>query len=210
MSNELAKCKSCGTIYNSKHYHVCDKQIRPKGYTQGVLDYFNSRTPTQLPKEIFPEMSEISKSEATTHGFADTPFKTSEGHLDAKATPNPQPEATKSPTGSLRLNNGKPEMSQLDPEFLMEMAAHMTKSAAKYGKFNWALGQEFHTPLDSHDRHLNDGFKRGEDFDKESGSSHIVSAACNLMILYRSWKIHQKKPELGLDTRFKGFFKEEV
>jgi hypothetical protein len=105
---------------------------------------------------------------------------------------------TKSKTGSLRYNSGKPEVSQLDPKFILAMADHMKKSEAKYGKYNWALGQEFHTPFDCAMRHIL-AFMAGEDMDKESGTNHIISAACNLMIL---WTSYQKKDE-ELDTRFK-------
>jgi hypothetical protein len=92
-----------------------------------------------------------------------------------------------SPTGSLRKNAGKPEISQLDPEFIMELSDLMTISAKKYGKFNWALGQFFCTVLDSMGRHF---FKllKGEDIDEESGRHHVLHIAANCMILYRSFK----------------------
>jgi hypothetical protein len=92
-----------------------------------------------------------------------------------------------SPTGSLRRNNGKPEISQLDPDFILDLADLMTVSAKKYGKFNWALGQFFCTVLDSMGRHF---FKllRGEDIDEESGKHHVLHIAANCMIIYRSFK----------------------
>ena len=105
--------------------------------------------------------------------------------------------ANKSSTGSLRFNNGKPEVSQVDPRFIKALADLMTKSAKKYGKFNWALGQEFHTPFDSLQRHLLD-FMSGEDNDKESGLSHLIHAAANCMIIWTSLQLGDK----SLDTRF--------
>ena len=105
--------------------------------------------------------------------------------------------ANKSSTGSLRFNSGKPELSQLDPRFLIDLAELMTKSAKKYGKYNWCLGQEFHTPYDSAQRHLLK-FMSGENVDDESGLNHLIHAAANLMIMYTSQKLNNK----DLDTRF--------
>lgn len=102
-----------------------------------------------------------------------------------------------SPTGSLRLNQGKPETSQLDPRFLLQLSQLMTDSSYKYGKFNWAKGQEYHTPYDSCMRHLLK-FMSGEDLDQESGHSHIVHAMANLMILWTSVQLNNKE----LDTRY--------
>lgn len=102
-----------------------------------------------------------------------------------------------SSTGSRRINKGKPEISQLDPRFLIDLADLITKSAAKYGKFNYALGQEYHTPYDSLMRHANK-FWQGEDFDDESGLHHVLHMAANCMILYSSIKKDKKE----LDTRF--------
>ena len=105
-------------------------------------------------------------------------------------------DVEKSPTGSLRFNKGKPEMSQLDPRFIMALADLMTVSAEKYGKFNWALGQQYHTPFDSCMRHLLK-FMNGEDTDDESGKDHLLHAAANLMILWTSTKLNKNY----LDTR---------
>ena len=113
-------------------------------------------------------------------------------------------EVSKSPTGSLRFNTGKPEISQLDPRFLIALADLITKSAKKYGKYNWAEGQEFHTPFDSCMRHML-SFMSGEDFDKESNISHLLHAAANIMILWTS----QQKNIKELDTRFNWGLKNE-
>ena len=106
-------------------------------------------------------------------------------------------KAQVSSTGSLRYNEGKPEMSQLDPNFIMELADLLTVSAKKYGKYNWALGQKYSTVLDSLDRHIHK-FKIGEDLDTESKRSHLIHAAANIMILWNSWK----KESDELDDRY--------
>lgn len=110
-----------------------------------------------------------------------------------------------SKTGSLRFNEGKPEVSQLDPNFILGLADLMTASAKKYGKYNWALGQEYMTPFDSCMRHLMK-FAAGEDLDSESGKSHILHAAANLMIIYTS----QRKGDSELDNRCKLFYTDIV
>lgn len=106
-------------------------------------------------------------------------------------------DSTVSKTGSLRFNSNKPEISQLDPRFLLALAEHMKKGEEKYGKYNWALGQDYHTTFDCCMRHIL-AFMAGEDFDKESGTHHIISAAANLMILWTSIQMNDKE----LDTRW--------
>lgn len=112
---------------------------------------------------------------------------------------------TESKTGSKRFNEGKPEVSQLDPNFIMDLADLMTKSAAKYGKYNWALGQDYMTPFDSLQRHMLK-WAAGEDLDDESGKSHLLHAAANLMIIYTSQKLGDK----DLDNRCKMFNNDNV
>lgn len=106
-----------------------------------------------------------------------------------------------SPTGSLRYNEGKPEVSQLDPSFILDLADLITKSAEKYGRGNYAKGQMFSTPFDSCMRHLLK-FQSGEELDSESLKSHLLHAAANVMILYNSWK--KDNPELDNRIDFDG------
>lgn len=105
-------------------------------------------------------------------------------------------KVNESPTGSKRFNEGKPEVSQLDPRFIMALADLMTKSAKKYGRYNWSKGQEYHTPFDSCQRHLLKWIS-GEDVDSESGMNHLLHAAANIMIMWTS----QQKNIKELDTR---------
>ncbi len=110
-------------------------------------------------------------------------------------------ESSTSPTGSLRFNKDKPQMSQLNPKFIMELAKLMSKGEAKYGKYNWAKGQQYSTVYDSLNRHLT-AFMLGEDMDPESGLSHLIHCASNIMILWHSWQLENEE----LDDRF---FKED-
>lgn len=111
-------------------------------------------------------------------------------------------KVTTSVTGSKRFNAGKPQLSQLDPQFLLALADLMTASATKYGEFNYASGQELRTPLDSMSRHLL-AYLSGENNDKESLRNHMLHIAANAMIVYRSQIIAEEQPELGLDNRHK-------
>ena len=105
-------------------------------------------------------------------------------------------QVSTSPTGSKRYNEGKPEFSHLNPEFIKGMAELMTKSAEKYGTLNWAKGQELTTPLDSLFRHYVD-YCAGENDDKESKMNHMFHIAVNAMIV---WYSELNYPEL--DNRF--------
>lgn len=112
-------------------------------------------------------------------------------------------EATVSSTGSVRHNKDKPEMSQLDPRFVMAMAELLTEAdkCGKYDTYNWAKGQKYTVVYDSLMRHMT-AFMTGEDMDPESEKSHLIHAACNIMFLWNNWM--QENPEF--DDRF---FKEK-
>lgn len=110
-------------------------------------------------------------------------------------------------TGSLRKNNGKPEITQLDPRFIRDLAALITKCSQKYKKFNWALGQEYLTPCDSLMRHML-SYLESEDIDPETGYHHALHMAANAMIIYRS-HLRNLEDDVNLDNRFKGFKNEK-
>lgn len=107
-----------------------------------------------------------------------------------------------SSTGAIRKNNGKPEMSQLDPRFIMEMAKLLTNmdKCGKYDKYNWTKGMELSKTLDSLERHLY-AFKVGINEDDESKFNHLVHVAVNAMFAWNTYKLDN--PELD-DRHFKG------
>jgi len=107
-------------------------------------------------------------------------------------------KANKSTTGSLRYNEGKPQISLLDPKFMLGMASVMTQGMKKYGRGNWIKGNNISVPYDSCQRHLN-YFWMGEDIDKESLESHLFHAAVNIMMMYNYLQNH---PEMD-DRDFK-------
>lgn len=89
----------------------------------------------------------------------------------------------KSPTGSLRKNGGKPQMSNISPQFILDLAALMTKATEKYPVFNWAKGNYMSVPYDSCMRHLL-AFNSGENNDPETGLGHLAHAAANIMFMH--------------------------
>jgi hypothetical protein len=93
------------------------------------------------------------------------------------------PENANPQTGSLRFNSGKPQTSEIDPEFIIGIAKVLTKSREKYERANWALGNNWSVPYESMMRHLM-AFQAGEEFDNESGQHHLLHAATNIMFLY--------------------------
>jgi hypothetical protein len=103
-----------------------------------------------------------------------------------------------SPTGSLRKNSGKPQLSYIDPEFLLGMAQVLTIGSKKYSPMNWAKGNYYTVPYDSAMRHIF-AFMKGEEFDKESLEHHLYHAAVNL---YFMWYYSKHYPELD-DRHFK-------
>lgn len=112
----------------------------------------------------------------------------------------------KSKTGSLRYNSGKPEVTQLDPRFILALADHFTQSSKKYGLFNYALGQEYRTPADSLARHLL-RFLSGEDLD-EDGKCNILGIAANAMILWTSKQLKNKKLDNRYPWEYRQFLKD--
>lgn len=112
-------------------------------------------------------------------------------------------EAVENSKGSKRHNKGKPQVSQLSPEFILDLANLMTKTAesGKYEEFNWTKGQNYRTAYDSLQRHML-AYYSGEDIDPDSGFPHLLCAGANLMIMYHSYKNHP-----DLDDRPKAFKK---
>ena len=67
----------------------------------------------------------------------------------------------------------------------------------KYGAQNWRKGLKFSRLTSATLRHLL-SWNEGEDYDNESGLSHIAHAACNLLFLL---ELIHSKPDL--DDRYK-------
>jgi hypothetical protein len=121
---------------------------------------------------------------------------------------------------ALRFNEGKTRLD-LIPAWAMEQVGKVFSfGATKHtirddagavivdGCNNWRKGADWEVPLASLERHLN-AFKRGEDYDKDSGLLHIAHLATNALFLLEFYKIHPqgdnrqhsylKRPRIGLD-----------
>lgn len=82
-----------------------------------------------------------------------------------------------------KLDQGKPDVSLIEPEWLLEVSKVLTFGAEKYSKDNWKLVD------DARDRYLSAAYRHllayhgGELVDSESGLSHLAHASCCLMFL---------------------------
>lgn len=103
--------------------------------------------------------------------------------------------------GGLRLNSGKIPPSMCPTSIIMGISEVFMKNSVDYGgKYpsnNWRRGMKWLIPFDSAVRHLNK-WKDGEEFDEESGLSHLHHAACNLAML-----IEYSTTCVELDNRYK-------
>lgn len=75
-------------------------------------------------------------------------------------------------------DDGKSPMSLISYELMDELAQVRAFGAKKYERWNWAKGFKYSRSLDAALRHIH-AFNRGEDYDPESGHTHIGHAiAC--------------------------------
>ena len=85
-------------------------------------------------------------------------------------------------SGAKRANDNKLRWDLMPIAPMRDTAMIWTFGAEKYGARNWEKGFNWSGPYASMQRHLQAWFS-GEDFDPESGMSHLAHAACNLQML---------------------------
>lgn len=86
-------------------------------------------------------------------------------------------------TEGKKFDEGKPMMGALPPRAELAIAEVITFGASKYGRDNWQLVPGWRIRYtDALLRHVN-AYRRGEEFDEESGKSHLAHAGCCLMFL---------------------------
>lgn len=84
----------------------------------------------------------------------------------------------------MKQDKGKPMVSLIDPDWLLEVSKVLTFGMEKYAKDNW---KHVDNP---HDRYLSAAYRhliayqQGWTRDDESGLSHLAHASCCLMFLY--------------------------
>lgn len=98
-----------------------------------------------------------------------------------------------------KFDAGKPKMSLLSSEALMELAKVMTYGESKYTAHNWRKGFKWSRILDAAQRHLS-AYNSGERKDPETGITHLAHAMANLMML-----IEFELNNVGEDDLWKGY-----
>jgi hypothetical protein len=88
-----------------------------------------------------------------------------------------------------RFNEGKPELSYIDLDSMMDCADVFTYGAAKYDRDNWKKGDYLTSLTDSLLRHLA-GIQRGEFLDPESQLPHHAHMMCNVIFLSHNARNH--------------------
>lgn len=90
-----------------------------------------------------------------------------------------------------KFDKGKPQLSMINMEAMIQEAKVLEFGAIKYGRENWKQGIEEYRLLDAALRHLF-AYIDGEKIDPESGLSHIAHARAGLGFLLYNIK-QQKK-----------------
>lgn len=102
-------------------------------------------------------------------------------------------------TQAKRDNKGKPKLSMLPKEPLVQITRVLEFGEAKYDRNNWRKGLPYTSVIDSALRHLH-SFLEGEDTDHESGISHIAHAATNMVFLLQYLKDHPEMDDRALKS----------
>ena len=93
----------------------------------------------------------------------------------------------------VKFDLGKPRMSLLSADALLEIGKVAGLGAAKYGDHNWRNGMKWSRLLDAAQRHIL-SWQNGQTNDEESSVSHLAHAAWNLMAL-----LEYEKRNMGTD-----------
>lgn len=101
---------------------------------------------------------------------------------------------------AVKADAAKPAMAAIDPAFRLAMGRVLGMGDTKYGPANWMRGLAYSRLVGAAHRHLA-AYESGEKADPETGESHLVHAACSLMMLNR-YDIDGRE-ELD-DQRYKG------
>ena len=93
-------------------------------------------------------------------------------------------------TGGVKRDEGKPRVSLIPPEAIIEIAKVLTHGGAKYGDRNWEQGMDWSRPYDAMQRHML-AFWSGQDNDPETGLPHLAHACCSAMFLLTYMRTHR-------------------
>jgi|ERR1700677_1933901 len=95
-----------------------------------------------------------------------------------------------------KADAGKLAMHLLPTDPILDVVKVLEFGAKKYSADAWRLGISWNRIMDAAERHIA-SWKKGDDYDKESGFNHLAHAACNLFFLLEYSRTHAK-----LDDRF--------
>lgn len=108
----------------------------------------------------------------------------------------------------LRYNQNKLRYDLFEPHAMKELAKVFTIGANKYEPRNWEKGMSWQSVLASLERHK-EAFKKGEDYDQETGCLHMAHVAWNALALVSYYSIYPQgddrpheylnRPKIGLD-----------
>lgn len=101
----------------------------------------------------------------------------------------------------VKHDSGKPRVSLLSSDAILEIAKVGTMGAEKYQDHNWRKGMKWSRLMDAAERHLLD-YNKGERIDPESKLSHLAHVAWNFMAL-----LEYELNNVGEDDLFKGYKK---
>lgn len=99
----------------------------------------------------------------------------------------------------VKYDQGKPRMSLILTQAVVEVAKVGTMGATKYNDQNWRQGMKWSRLLDAALRHLTQ-YNNGDRIDKESGLSHLSHAAWNVLAL-----LDYELNTVGEDDLFRGY-----
>lgn len=92
-------------------------------------------------------------------------------------------EANAATQEGLRFNSDKLRIDLMPWEWVAGLCHLLTRGAKKYAPRNWEKGLSWGDTVASLKRHLI-AWERGEDYDEETGSHHMVSVAWNALVLF--------------------------
>lgn len=103
-------------------------------------------------------------------------------------------------THGVKYDTEKNRLDLLDIEWMEEVGKVLTYGAIKYSPDNWRIGISYRRLIGAALRHLF-AFARGEDFDPETGLSHLSHASCCIMFLFSHQKYQRDLDDRVIDGK---------
>ena len=146
---------------------------------------------------ISDDVTPPDKRERRHFSIPDNDFRRRKG--DAVSPASTGTSASKADEPALRYDAGKPAYELIPAEFMEALARHYQVGANKYAPRNWEKGMSWSRCFGALMRHAWK-FWRGEQYDPETGSHHMISAVWNCVTLF-SYDIWTRREIKDLDDR---------